>query len=145
MLIEIDPLTHHPEYSDLVTGWLHTEWNADRDEIAALLQASQDRPGAILAMNQGSPIGVLAYKRHREKFQFATELWINALYVLPDFRRRGVGRKLVVAGSSLCFTHRTRRIFVYTDVPSLYVSCGWEHIQSDKENRMQILVLDAVQ
>ncbi|MCO8123902.1 GNAT family N-acetyltransferase [Stieleria sp. TO1_6] len=132
-------LADRPDCAKFVVDWLHREWGIDVDEISSLIQASDERPGAILAVEDDHPMGVLAYKRYHANFQLRPELWINAVYVLPDFRRNGVGRKLVIAGSMPRYVGDPKEIFVYTDVPALYLSCGWKLVVSDATTGMHTL------
>ena len=134
----LDPLTiqtlaSNLIYRDRVECWLHREWGID----AISLQASQDCPGPIIACIDQEPVGVLAYKRYRADFQTNAELWINAVYVHRDFRRLGIGRKLVIAGCSRRYTDSVQQVFAYTDVPALYRSCGWSHVATDTRSGMQ--------
>ncbi len=142
-LTRIEPLESHPEALGAVTSWLQLQWAIDPSDSLSFLPPATDRPGALLAFESSTPIGVLGYKRHQSKFQAKPELWINVLYVLPEFRRRGVGRQLILAGMRVESQFRTGELYVYTDVSTLYSSNGWELRISDPDSQMHTLAFCA--
>jgi len=121
-------LAAHPPHSACVLSWLRSTWGDDGDEFAATISPVEDRPGALIALAGDTPIGVLAFKRYRTPLQMKPELWINALYVLPDHRRLGIGRRLVQSATESSIPKFADQLFVYTDIPSLYEGLGWENL-----------------
>ena len=59
----------------------------------------------------------------------ATEsVWINAVMVLPEFQRRGFASKLINLGCATADAFGMDRLFVYTEVPDLYITLGWREV-----------------
>ncbi len=137
----IEPLSDYPQHTDTVIGWLFDEWEIDRSDSLSWLSPSEDRPGALLAILEARPIGVLAYKRSQAGFQSVPELWVNALLVSPEFRRRGVATTLVMFGSQASYVSPATRLFVYTNIPQLYFPCGWRELHKKDEAGSHTLTL----
>ena len=136
----IESLSEHPKFGSVVVQWLQTEWEIAEREILSFLSPTADRPGAIVAIQDDTPIGTLAFKRHQSSFQSSPQLWINAVYVEPDYRRRGIGRSLVRHSVDICAQRGIGQLFAYTDVPKLYLGVGWTNLFVSPETAMSTLV-----
>lgn len=121
-------LSDFAEHSGRVLTWLQSAWDDADNVFANTLAPSRDCPGTLIAISDGMPIGALTYRRHQAPTQATVELWINAVYVLPNHRRLGIGRKLIRFAVEHSIPTYTQRLFVFTDVPNLYDSLGWERI-----------------
>jgi predicted N-acetyltransferase YhbS len=76
----------------------------------------------------------------------ATEaVWINAVMVLPEFQRKGFASELIDLGCATANAFGTDRLFVYTDVPNLYIKLGWQKVTSDKGGQVFSKVLGCAQ
>ena len=143
--VKIQQYVNRRQYAKLIESWFATQWNVEPQETLDMLPASPGRPASLLAIHNTSLVGVLAYKRHQADFQFGPQLWVNALFVVPEFRRRGIARRLLRAGICASQVMPSQQIFVYTDVPRLYLSCGWDHLLTNNETGMQTLVVNSTQ
>jgi GNAT superfamily N-acetyltransferase len=61
---------------------------------ARLLDPSEPVDGA-LAWDRGQAVGLLHTVRHRSTWSIADKCYLNDLFVAPDVRGRGVGRRLI--------------------------------------------------
>lgn len=125
---DILDLAEQPQHEKQVLLWLRTTWPDPHDEFSVTLKPSNERPGALIALSDNTPIGVLALKRYQTPCQSRQELWINALYVVPDYQRRRIGSKLVETGIKHCIPNFSNRLYVYTDIPLLYEKQGWKRL-----------------
>lgn len=58
------------------------------------------------------------------------EPWLSAVFVRPQFRRHGVGTKLVQRAEQEVLTLGYERLFLYTpDMQAFYASFGWLHLE----------------
>ena len=79
----------------------------------------------------GKPVGIVNVSRDG-----STEDWMIAnVGVLPEFRRRGIARKLVVAAIDLAREHRAQHVLLdviagNTPAYDLYVALGFAHFAS---------------
>lgn len=121
----IKPFTNNEHHAAAIAAWLWGEWEIDPQESRGFLPAMADRPAALVAIVDATPVGVLAYRRRQEAFQSQLELWVNVVFVAPEFRRRGIARSLVQHGSDPAYVAPANRLYAYTDVPTLYEQCGW--------------------
>ncbi len=137
--LRIEKLESHLKFRGRVLDWLVQEWGGDRDELDATLDATSDRPGAIIALSVEQPIGVLAFKRYQGRAQTRETLWINALFVVPESRRRDVGSQLVRVAMRPQSQFSGEELFVYTDQPELYGGLGWEMRIFNPESNMHTL------
>ncbi|MEJ2514125.1 MAG: GNAT family N-acetyltransferase [Gammaproteobacteria bacterium] len=70
---------------------------ADEDRIAAALSGSPPPVAALVAEADGRPVGFALYFRNFSTFLGRQGLYLEDLFVLPEWRGRGVGRRLMQA------------------------------------------------
>lgn len=124
----ISELSTIAEHSGCVLSWLRSTWDDPENVFAETLVPSGNCPGALIAVAEDGPVGVLTFKLHPVPRRTIDELWINAVYVVPNFRRRGVGRRLIRSAVAHSIPGFAKRLFVFTDVPNLYEPLGWKRI-----------------
>lgn len=120
----LQTLSARPECEIYLRAWFEKEWG-HTDPFDTFAEDKQV-PEPILAFDEKDQlVGGLAFaaaKHPSNDFQVA---WINAVYVEPDHRRSGIAsslvREAVVVSSESGFVD----LYVYTDVPDLYVRQGW--------------------
>lgn len=136
-------LSSAPAHGTRVLNWLLATWRDDDHEFAPTMLPNHDRPGALIATIADSPVGVLAFKRYQATSQRKPELWINAVYVVPNRRRLGIGSRLVRTAITKAIPRFTNQLFVYTDVPTLYQKVGWEFLDATPSNGSHTLCFPA--
>jgi ribosomal protein S18 acetylase RimI-like enzyme len=57
-------------------------------------------------------------------------LWINTVLVAPEFRRMGIGSKLISAAESSVAYAGVDELYVFTELAGMYQKLGW-HIHSN--------------
>src|SRR6476659_3507909 len=121
-LLEIRRLAEFPEHVDRVTHWLCREWPDPTVAFIARRLRVFDPPGCpptLLALVQGAPVGVLGFFRFRREGDRHPSLFIDALYVEPAARRRGVATALLERAVTSARTLEPE-LFVYTSIPDWY-------------------------
>ena len=89
-------------------------------------------PLPILAKDEERVIGGLSFTWHEKPDKTDMGLWVNTLYVVLNYRHKGIGTKLLLeAVSSIDFGSS---LYVLTDVPSLYINCGWYILSRESAN-----------
>lgn len=87
-LISIDRLANHPDWHDyfriIFAKVAQDGWVSGGEDIA------MHDGGALFALNEGEPVGVLAHHDSGNGLH-----WIDALYIFPDQRRMGHGKRLM--------------------------------------------------
>ena len=88
----------------------------DPVERTAVQAYLRDRRNVFfLARVQGLPVGFLRGSELLQPHTARPQMFLYEVGVAPRFRRRGVGRALVVALLEYCRAHRFEEVFVFTD------------------------------
>ena len=138
--MRIARLDRHPEFVETAVDWFVNEWGSTRQSAKDSLMDNEGCPPALVAMNSDGPMGILGYNIHLLlNSGDSRELWINALYVAPQWRHRGVGARLVRKAVKQAARANRKSLFVYTDIPTFYESLGWRRLSCVEETEMHIL------
>lgn len=136
--MRIDYLDQHREHVATLAAWHHAEWGHMYDEWtlevaeAELADQASRRtlPTTLVLMDEGRPIGSVSLV-----LEDAPELceegspWLASLYVLPEFRGRGFGARLVNAAVELAARENIAHLFLFTpEHASFYKRLGWRLI-----------------
>jgi GNAT superfamily N-acetyltransferase len=76
---------------------LEHEFTATAENLRAALFGPPPLAGALLARVNGEPAGYAIYFSTFSSFTGRAGVWLDDLFVLPEFRKRGLGRKLIEA------------------------------------------------
>lgn len=87
------------DYDAMSPGW--------REKFAAYFAARQEAGMAqlFLAYDDDAPVGcvIVSIAEHYRRYVFGTETgYVNAVYVRPAYRRRGIARELMQAAINWC-------------------------------------------
>ncbi len=136
-----------PERADLlltVAGWIYNEWwteveGASVGTLTDLLRAhltADQIPMTLVASLEGCPAGTATLLAHDVETEEWPDLspWLAALYVMPEYRRRGVGAALIKAivekagllGVAMLYLSTVGREEFYADL-------GWQVIHRSED------------
>lgn len=94
-------LADHPDAVPVVSGWLFEEWGERLDqslqETAETVRswlARDQWPLALIALAGSEPIGVVSLVEEETPLESEPVICLNSLYVVPEWRGRGVGLRL---------------------------------------------------
>ena len=76
---------------------LEHEFVATTELLDKAFFGPQPTAGALLARVDGAPAGYAIYYSTFSSFTGRAGVWLDDLYVLPQFRKRGLGRRLIGA------------------------------------------------
>lgn len=91
-------------------------------------------PAPLVALDGARLIGGLAFTGHPIPDDKNIGLWINALIVAPEYRKKGIGSQLISAAVVEAKRNNVKKLFVYTHIPALYKSLGWIELNNDGKN-----------
>lgn len=127
----LDPKS--PE-AEIVARWRYDAFFADsgeryeasRDALFAFL-ARQGYEIGLLAEWNGQPAGSCLFVRKEIDPKHDLTPWLAALFVAPEFRKRGIGAALVRAIEDHARGRGTRMLHLYTvEAEPFYAKLGWQ-------------------
>ena len=126
-MIRVTNLSAAPEHSKRLREWFTTEWGKE----GSLVSDPAPTPAMLVAVDGGSLLGGLAFTSYKSPESEQTGLWVNALYVDPQHRRKGIASQLVRQAVAEAQRQREAQLYALTDIPDLYEKLGWHRIKSD--------------
>ena len=100
------------EWSDL------TAFEEERDGLKV--------PKPLVVVLDEQLVGGAAFTAYKRPKGTDTVVWLNALYVLPSHRGRGLASQLIDAAIGVSPT-----LYALTDIPDLYTKLGWRVVVTD--------------
>ncbi|WP_082880303.1 GNAT family N-acetyltransferase [Vibrio bivalvicida] len=82
-------------------------------------------PPVIVAMEDEELIGGLAFSRYQEPNGTEQVIWINAVFIAPKWRGKGIARQLINRAVEQVSAKEQAYLYANTNVSPLYISIGW--------------------
>ena len=128
-----------PGHARRLREWLVAEWG-EVEPFKSHSDGTVTMPPPLLAIEGQQLLGGLMFSGFRKPGGDALGLWINALYVAPEHRRKKIASQLIQAAEVQACRAAQRELFALTDIPTLYENLGWQRIETSNEG----IVLRAV-
>jgi GNAT superfamily N-acetyltransferase len=140
MQIEIELFADHPGAIPTLASWLYDEWSHRSPDgspggMEAILKSRLNRdrlPLALIALADGQPAGTVSLKIREIETLPKYESWLGALYVHPDFRRKGIGAQLLQAAEETARSLGIETLYLYTrhaSTEDFYARLGWARLE----------------
>ena len=134
--IDVVSIDTCPDSVPLFARWLNRQWGQARGrtmpESEAILRGfvnNERLPLALIALYGAGPAGIVFLRDHDLDARTDLEPWLSSLFVVPDYRRRGVGAALVRACVARAAEFGIRKLFIYTpDQERFFAKLGWQAI-----------------
>jgi len=150
----IDHLARHRAWAPRLAAWHHAQWghlcpgDTVEDRLRRL-EATADREGktpAVLVAHDGRrPLGSASLVPNDLVDRPDLTPWLASVFVDPDVRRKGVGKRLVLAVMDYARTLGYREIHLITpDRADFYTRLGWHEIERRPYRGEQVTVMRAV-
>jgi GNAT superfamily N-acetyltransferase len=122
-----------PQYLPVVAYWNYREWHAGKRPFDDVIRRYQKRlnyidvPFTLVAVEDTMPVGSVSIKLddfpdHRPDLN----PWLASLYVVADYRGRGVGNELLKAAQETARAAGVTRLYLFTHTANaLYKRDGW--------------------
>jgi GNAT superfamily N-acetyltransferase len=152
MDIRIEPLACHPALTSVVAGWHFAEWGhadpggsesgwahrlAGRAQLAGI-------PSYYVAFVDETPAGSVGLCTDDMSTHPELSPWLSGLYVLPRFRRRGVGGLLVLHAMRAARKAGVQTLFLHTSAAEgLYTRHGWHRMARELYEGEDVSILFA--
>ncbi|EGQ8400121.1 acetyltransferase [Vibrio parahaemolyticus] len=108
-----------------------TEWSDFL--FANTYKSKADLPPVIVAVRNNEVIGGLAYSRYQEPHGNSEVIWLNAVFVSPEWRGQGIASELINRGVNQVSELFQNNLYAYTNVAQLYESLGWSVVDIESE------------
>src|SRR5579884_26763 len=133
--IVIAPLSSHPHLATQVVEIAWNEWGAglsEEEHQRWLRLAEEDARlhdlyhAAFVALDDSYSVGVVQLHQFDIVEMADRSPWVCGMIVRPEYRGRGIGRRLLSALEDFAAAEGAEAIWVWTDTASdFYAACGW--------------------
>jgi predicted N-acetyltransferase YhbS len=140
--MRIDYLPYDIRIVRQVAAWLYGEWGhlnpgSTLDNAVLRLLSRQGRartlPLVLVAFEDGRPIGTASLLFYDMKSRQDLTPWLASVWVLPGYRRRGVGSALCRRVRVEARRLRLGRVYLFTrDKMSFYETLGWKLMRQEE-------------
>lgn len=143
MNIAFYDLSDKPELLQVVAQWAYDQWwSSDPYKTVEMVAESWKKriadkgiPLTIVGELDRKPIGMVSLVECDVGMEHRMELspWVAAVYVVPSFRRKGVGGMLLKKITARAAAMSIPRVYLYThDQSEFYKSHGWAILEREK-------------
>jgi GNAT superfamily N-acetyltransferase len=116
------------QYHDDLQTRLRKEW-PNFPPIGAVKHALPNPLAALTSFN--ALAGGLVFVAAKSPIDDELAVWINAVLVAPEYRRQGVGSRLIGAAQQAASSAGVQRLFALTEVPRLYSKLSWSILSNN--------------
>ena len=134
--LRIEQLAKRTELLPLVAAWIYDEWwqyieGSSLSNLTELLHAHlipNHIPLTVVASLDTLPVGTATLAAHDIGTEQWSHLspWLAAVYVVPEYRRRGIGASLVNAIVSAAAAETDILYLLTTEREEFYARLGWK-------------------
>jgi predicted N-acetyltransferase YhbS len=125
-------LFERPQHMPTVATWIYNEFWADKnrystEDLTSLLRQATRAdviPLSLLALCSDEPVGTVNLIENDDEHRSELTPWLAALYVRPEYRRRGIGSLLVYTLQQAAVRLGFRLMYLGTDNPAFYAHLG---------------------
>lgn len=134
MNLRLEFLADHPEHLQQLAVWHHEAFarlnpNASVEQRVEYLKSRMGRrsvPTTVIALLEETLIGSASLVEHDMPGREDLSPWVAAVYVRPDYRRQGVGTRLMRHLEALAKDLGIERLYLFTpDMRPFYETLGW--------------------
>jgi len=143
MELRIEYLADYPEHISVLAEWHHEQFAAFNPQesveqrISKLKSRSRRReiPTTVVALLGDTLVGSASLLEHDMESRQDLSPWIASVYVHPDYRRRGIGTRLVQYLEGEAKRLDVEWLYLFTpDMRPFYEAIGWSVLE-DAEYR----------
>ncbi|OPX63752.1 MULTISPECIES: GNAT family N-acetyltransferase [unclassified Methanoregula] len=138
MDITIEPAASNPGLHATIAGWLWNEWGTPQNRglyTSLVAHCRKDRiPAIYLAFVNGQPAGTVGLLRTDLLSRQEFTPWMAVLFVLPEFRRRGIAAALQSHAMGEARRLGFSEIFLNTKMTGFYERGGWVFLETDVDD-----------
>ena len=146
-MLKIYPLHEKKFVYPILAHWAYLHWLIHKNlsfELVALeykkRAKSDELPCSFVAFWDEFPVGMVSVRKTDLMSREDLSPWMSALYVLPEYRNRGIGSELINAVLNASRTKGFKRIFLFLDnrniveLEKYYSSKGWIYLDDGSDS-----------
>lgn len=99
-------------------------------------------PEPIVALHGEKVIGGLSFTFYKHPNANGDVVWINALFILPEYRGRRIADKLIESATLEVARRGYKQLFAYTHIPYIYQRLGWTSLNSNAQSKYKVMSLE---
>ena len=150
--LSIVTLSERPDLLSTVAAWVYEQWwshlpqhsPATLAEMLTRRRASDHVYESFVALIDSVPVGtatVLDHDVDTERLPYLSP-WLAAVFVIPEARRRGVGKELVSQAMTFARSKGFETVYLWTtDRRRWYEGLGWELLDEFEKNGALVSIL----
>jgi GNAT superfamily N-acetyltransferase len=149
-VVRIEHLAGHEDAIRTVAGWIREEWehsflDSTFEELLAELEG-RTTPGRIpetfVALAGDRLVGTASIVTQDMSTRPEISPCLSAVYVPPEFRKQGIGSKLVRKAMQEAQDLGVRRLYLFTpDAMSFYRRLGWNEFERMRYRGRDIVIM----
>ena len=150
-MLTISQLVDCPQNLPQVASWIFGEWGhltegVTIEKVAAKLQTHL-HPDAIpltlvASLNQ-LPVGTASLMFEDMSSRPDLSPWLASVFVLPEYRKQGIGSMLVRAAEDLSKKLSVQKLYLFTpDQEQFYARLGWLVIDHAEYREQQVVIMN---
>ena len=154
MTIGLKQLSECPEHLETVGRWIYEQWwskrGASHEDVLNWLRthAKVDTlPFSVIALAEGEPVGSCCVMENdcTHRPQYAP--WVAAVYVRPDFRRRGIASMILNEAASIAARARIKGLYIdcLAVTASVYEKNGWTIYEREVGDKESVVMLRKIE
>jgi N-acetylglutamate synthase-like GNAT family acetyltransferase len=149
-MLTIKNLKQFPQYIDLLAKWHHNEWSylnpqrplRDRAKELETHLEIDSIPQTFIAFVDDKPVGCASVLESDMDTKPDLYPWLASVFVLPEFRHRGIGRKLVHQVMQHTKEAGSKNMYLYTpDRAHFYKNMGWKSMEEVKYHGENVTIM----
>jgi predicted N-acetyltransferase YhbS len=152
--ITIDYLANHPELAEQLARFSWNEWQSVYEHrgqtFADSLRKYQERttnvdsiPLTLVAFAGGKLVGTVSLKKDDLDIRPEIKHWLGGLFVVPQWRGRGVGSMLMREATDKARRLNVPRLFLWTSsAEGLYLKLGWQPVERTDYCGTRIVIME---
>ncbi len=149
----IDYLFNHQRFVPVLTQQMYEHWRdllqvtgRSREDFVKSIRdrcRTDSLPLALVAFNGDEVLGTVALKPQDLDIRPQLTPWLGGLFVMPEFRGRGIGSLLIINIVEEARRLRLPRLYLWTpSAESLYARHGWSLLERTAYHHYTISIMD---
>ena len=148
--MEIRYLRDYQKWIPQIAQWFYDEWgdlypDLDIEKIIARLhkRTNVDKiPLTMVAVENEMVVGTASLKEFDMDTRMEYSPWLAAVYVREDWRRKGVGARLVETIVTKAKTIGVGTLYLYTpDAQDFYAKLGWSILENSEYHGKNVTIM----